>query len=288
MFRFIEVSGLAAQMTIKAIGNPNVYEMLRSDIAKRLEESRYLTNASGKLRFALNVCFVFPKVDEEQITPDLIESERQFCSDHVFFKDTIMQIRKEGAGAVKAYLSGDDELQEDQINNVFQRLCPELTIPRKYILDENGIVVGTDGTVDSTDRAVQSYRLDNKQIDIINKIAKGNQLILACAGSGKSVLLISKCFKLASLNPSEDFLITCYNRNLNNYYQWAIAQAGFSERNVRCSTFFGLCRTLLESNGLPVPSSYRANGDVFDRIFEAANNALSQGRIKELLLRYFY
>lgn len=40
LFRFIEVSGLAAQMTIKAIGNPNVYEMLRSDIAKRLEESR--------------------------------------------------------------------------------------------------------------------------------------------------------------------------------------------------------------------------------------------------------
>ena len=281
LFRFIEVPDLAAQMTIKALGNPAVYEMLRSDIAKRLEESRYLTDATGRLRFALNVCFVFPKADEAQVKSGLNDNERQFCSDHVFFKDTITQIRKAGVDAVKSYLDEADELQEDHINNVFQRLCPEITIPRKYILDESGTVSGTDGALDSTDKAVQSYRLDSKQIDIINKIAKGNQLILACAGSGKSVLLISKCFKLASLNPGEEFLITCYNRNLNNYYQWAIAQAGFSDRNVCCSTFFGLCRTLLKSNGLPVPSSHRANGDVFDRIFEAANNALAQGRIKE-------
>jgi len=282
LFRFIEVQDLAAQMTIKALGNPTVYEMLRSDITKRLEESRYLTDTSGKLRYALNVCFIFPKADKSQVTSSLDENECQFCSDHVFFKDTIIQIRKEGADVVKSYLGEADELQENQINNVFQRLCPEITIPRKYILDENGTVSGADGALGSVDRAVQSYRLENKQIDIINKIAKGNQLILACAGSGKSVLLISKCFKLASLNPSEDFLITCYNRNLNNYYTWAIAQAGFTDRNVRCSTFFSLCKSLLESNRIPLPSvNYHDQSTSYDRLFEVANNALAQGRIKE-------
>lgn len=282
LFRFIEVPDLVAQMTIKALGNPTVYEILRSDIAKRLEESRYLTDVSGKLRFSLNVCFVFPKTDEKQVTSSIDEKERQFCKGHVFFKDTITQIRKEGADIIKRYLGDAEELQEEQINNVFQRLCPEITIPRKFILDENGAVAGTDGTMNSTDRAVQSYRLDNKQIDIINKIAKGNQLILACAGSGKSVLLISKCFKLASLNPSENFLITCFNRNLNNYYTWAIAQAGFTDRNVRCSTFFSLCISLLESNGIPLPSAnYHDKNDYYDRLFEVANNALAQGRIKE-------
>lgn len=278
LFRFIEVPDLAAQMTIKALGNPPVYEMLRSDIIKRLEESRYLTDAAGRLRFALNVCFVFPKADEGQVKSGLNENERQFCIDHIFFKDTITQIRKAGADAVKSYLCEADELQEDHINSVFQRLCPEITIPRKYILDENETVSGTDGTLDSMDRAVQSYRLDSKQIDTINKIAKGNQLILACAGSGKSVLLVSKCFKLASLNPSEYFLITCYNNNLNNYYQWAIAQAGFTSRNVRCTTFLRLCKQLLESNNLPVPES---NDDYYDCLFNAANNALEQGRIKD-------
>src|SRR5665647_3572475 len=41
LFRFIEVLDVAVQMAIKALGNPAVYRMLRSDIAKRLEESRY-------------------------------------------------------------------------------------------------------------------------------------------------------------------------------------------------------------------------------------------------------
>ncbi|GFH63335.1 MAG: DNA helicase II [Candidatus Desulfovibrio kirbyi] len=282
LLRFLEVAGSVAQKTIKALGNPIVYYTLVKDIVRRLEESRYLTDESGKLRFSVNVCFVLPKVELSQISGCLDESECAFCSDHVIFKDTITQIRKDGAEVATRYLASGEILTEDLINNVFHRLCPEITIPRKYILDEHGTVSGVDGALDATDRAVQSYRLDSKQIDIINKIAKGNQLILACAGSGKSVLLISKCFKLASLNPCEDFLITCYNRNLNNYYQWAIAQAGFSDKNVRCSTFFALCRSLLESNGIPIPSkNHHDQNDTYNRLFEATNNALAQRRIKE-------
>lgn len=281
LFHFLEIADSAAKMTIQALGDPIVYWMLKNDIIKRLDGSRYLTNESGKLRFAVNVCFVLPKVNEAQVITGLGEKDRQFCSKHVLFKDTITQIRKTGSDVIKRYLGEGDELREELVNNVFQRLCPEITIPRKYILDEYGTVTGEDGTLDATDRALQSYRLDSKQIDIVNRIAKGNQLILACAGSGKSLLLISKCFKLASLNPSEDFLITCYNNNLNNYYQWAIAQAGFISKNVRCSTFLRLCKQLLESNNLPVPSTSRHDNDYYDRLFEIANNALAQGKIKE-------
>lgn len=281
LFRFLEIADSKAQVTIQTLGNPVVYGMLKNDIIKRLEESRYLTDKLGKLRFAVNICFVLPEIEQAYVYTGLDKSTRQFCSDHVLFKDTIIQIRKNGADAIKYYLSDEDELEEDLVNNVFQRLCPEITIPRKYLLEENGTVPGTDGALNTTDRAVQSYRLDSKQIDIINKIAKGNQLILACAGSGKSVLLISKCFKLASLNPSEDFLITCYNNNLNNYYQWAITQAGFTSKNVRCSTFLRLCKQLLESNNLPVPSSSHKDSKYYDQLFETANNALAQGKIKE-------
>lgn len=284
LFRFLDAPNeTVAQATIKTLGDSAVYNILVSDIVKRLEESRYLTNEIGKLRFALNVCFVLPKFEVAQICSTFNKNEQEFCRDHVIFDDTIKQMRKNGADSIKCYLGAGDMLQEDLVNNVFQRLCPEITIPRKYILNENGAVAGVDGVVDTSDRAVQSYRLDSKQIDIINKIAKGNQLILACAGSGKSVLLISKCFKLASLNPSEEFLITCYNRNLNNYYQWAIAQAGFSDKNVFCSTFFGLCRFLLESNGITRPSFYKQD-EYYDKLFIVANEALAEGRIRQ---RYY-
>jgi len=287
LFRFLEVPNeTVAQITLKAIGNPLVYDTLVADIVKRLEESRYLTDEHGKLRFSINVCIVVPKFESSIIYASMNEAEISFCQDHVIFEDTIKQIRREGSNAVKKFIPQyGDAIQEDIVNNIFQRLCPEITIPRKYILDERESIAGTDGALEISDRAVQSYRLDKKQIDIVNKIAKGNQLVLACAGSGKSVLLISKCFKLASLNPCEHFLLTCYNRNLNNYYTWAIAQAGFNDRNVKCSTFLGLCKTLLVSNGLSVPSVRRGNeSEDFERLFEMANNALAQGKIKD---RYY-
>lgn len=286
LFRFLNApTAEIAALFVQSLSAPAVYGSLVNDIQNRLEESRYLTNAEGDLNHALNVCFVLPNFSFDELEDFLSDDEQAFCRQHVISKETVVQIRKTGAESLLNKLSYATEITENLVNNIFQRLCPELTIPRKFILDENASIHAHDGLIRNNDRAVQSYRLDDRQINIINKIAKGNQLILACAGSGKSVLLISKCFKLASLNPDQNFLITCYNRNLHNYYQWAIAQAGFTDKNVRCSTFFGLCRQLLESNHLPLPAHYSAKhnapDDYYDRLFEAANNALASKKIKE-------
>ena len=283
LLRFFDADvPLVASTTIKALANPIVYSVLENDIKSKLEESNYLVRESGNLRFALNISFVFPNIDFSQIESELSEPEKAFCSKHVLCKNNIHLLRKEGKKILLERLSPADEIEEKIVNNIFQRLCPEITIPRKFILDDRRTISIKEAALSQMDRAVQSYRLDNWQIDIVNRINKGNQLILACAGSGKSVLLISKCFKLASLNPCEDFLITCYNRNLNNYYQWAISQAGFIDKNVKCTTFLGLCKQLLESNRISLPTSYpHQQNEYYDTLFEKANNALATGQIKE-------
>ena len=284
LLRFFDSDNpLVTATTIKAMGNPMVFKVLENDIRTKLEESKYLVRESGNLRFALNICFVFPNVERSQIETDLSDTEKDFCDKHVLLKNDIQILRKEGKAILLKRFSPADDVTEDKVNNIFQRLCPEITIPRKFILDDHASISIKEAALTQIDRAVQSYRLDTWQIDIVNRINRGNQLILACAGSGKSVLLISKCFKLASLNPSENFLLTCYNRNLNNYYQWAISQAGFTDRNVRCTTFLGLCRQLLESNGISLPTRYpkQKDDDYYDRLFEKANEALAEGRIKE-------
>ena len=283
LLRFFDADiPLVATTAIKALGNHVVYSVLESDIRSKLEESNYLVRDSGNLRFALNISFVFPNIDFSQVESELSETEKVFCGKHVLFKNDIHLLRKEGKNVLLGRLSPADEIKEEIVNNIFQRLCPEITIPRKFILDDHATISVKEAELSQMDRAVQSYRLDNWQIDIVNRINKGNQLILACAGSGKSVLLISKCFKLASLNPCENFLLTCYNRNLNNYYQWAISQAGFIDRNVKCTTFLGLCKQLLESNGISLPTrDPHQQDDYYDRLFEKANNALAAGQIKE-------
>lgn len=274
---------LIVTTTIKAMSNPMVFNVLENDIKTKLEESKYLVRESGNLRFALNITFVFPNIEHSEVEAEFGDSEKAFCGTHVLFKNDIKTIRKDGKALLLRRLQPADDITEDKVNNIFQRLCPEITIPRKYILNDHSSISIKEAALTQIDRAVQSYRLDTWQIDIVNRINRGNQLILACAGSGKSVLLISKCFKLASLNPNESFLITCYNRNLNNYYQWAISQAGFIDRNVRCTTFHGLCRQMLESNGIPLPTKIpkQKDDDYYDRLFEKANEALADGRIKE-------
>lgn len=283
LFRFIATSDAnIASLTAKTALSPLVYNMLLSDISEKLEESRYLTTQSGELKYSLGICFLFPNIQSISDLTGLSESEKAFVSNIALFKDDISEIRKNGLMILEKLVPIKEPLLEDKVNNVFQRLCPEITIPRKFVLADNDRIHIEDQKINTADRAVLSYRLETKQIDIINRIERGHQLILACAGSGKSVLLISKCFKIASLNPNQNFLITCYNRNLNNYYQWAIAQAGFTNKNVRCSTFFALCNQLLESNGIVLPSIVNGQeNDYYDRLFEIANNALGSGKIKE-------
>ena len=285
LLRFFNIDNVnVAKTTIELNVQRGVFDKIEDDICEKLKGSRYLLDFSGELLFNFNICFVFPDIESSQILSLLTSEEKTFARNHILFKDTILAVRKEGGSVLKGYISRRNFIEEKIINNIFQRLCPEITIARKYILNDDATVSTCDVVLDGTDRSVLAYRLDASQINIVNKIKKGDQLILACAGSGKSVLLISKCFKLASLNPAEDFLITCYNRNLNNYYQWAIVQAGFLNRNVKCQTFFGLLGHLLDSNHIPKPAMRKHNGDsseYFNALFEIANDALAKGRIKE-------
>ena len=122
--------------------------------------------------------------------------------------------------------------------------------------------------------------MEPEQINIVNKMSKGDQLILACAGSGKSVLLISKCFKAAKMNPDKKFLITCFNRNLQSLYTWYIERAGLQERNVECCTFDGLCKRLLERNDLFLP----VGESIIESRRHAAMKGFEKGKIKD---RYY-
>lgn len=284
LFRFFETSDLkAAKIIVSQVISKQFYNVLISNITDRLEESRYLINRLGVLRYGLGICFLLPNVSSGDILPLLSSEQASFIADKVLFQDDLQKLRHNGLSVIEDKLVLKEYLQGDNIyNSVFQRLCPEITIPRKIVLSDSRTVRLLDSQIKNDDRAILSYRLDTKQIDIVNRIDRGHQLILACAGSGKSVLLISKCFKIASLNPSEQFLITCYNKNLNSYYHWAIAQAGFLNRNVRCLTFFALCRFLLESNGIPYQQSVSGNDDdFFEQLFEVTESALQSGKIKD-------
>ena len=184
-----------------------------------------------------------------------------------------------------------DIIDASMETSLFQVIVPEYMIPvyTRGIVGEEEIAATSeidtdlDYSIAKDDEPGIGFRLTDEQIDLVNDIHRGSQLILACAGSGKSAILISKAFKIASLHPEKQILITCYNANLRNYYEWRIGVAGFRERNVECLTFHALCRRLLLEAGINPPIG-DGSTEAFDKLFQIAEQALHSGKIRR---RYF-
>ena len=269
-----------------------IYANTCSIVNKKLSSNRSLVDENNQLRITFSSICIFPKINRSDIECSSLSSELvDFVEDKCMFAEEISNLRGNFLDIMKFYLTRTKQaaltppilINEMNVNSILQRIAPEYTIVRfaamptpeeKPGANEELLVVTDD------DIAVRAFRLEPEQINIVNKMTKGDQLILACAGSGKSVLLIAKCFKAARMNPDKKFLITCYNRNLQSLYTWFIERAGLQERNVDCFTFDALCKHLLQKNHQFLPgganaienrraSAMRAltNGSILDRYY---------------------
>lgn len=259
-------------------------------ITNKLAMNKAIVDSSGRLKFVVSIVYVFPKLDSGDINYLCCDEEmRTFIENHCMFRDEINTLRNDFTGVKKRYLrdsvsSISDELliiNENNINAILQKIAPEYTTIRIARVIDEQTKTGVDNElliVTEEDVAVKAFRLDKEQINIVNKITKGEQLILACAGSGKSVLLISKCFKAASMNPDKQFVITCYSSKLASLYTWYIDRAGFREKNVSCLTFHNLCKQLLVKIGINVVR------EKFDQWVTSAQEYLNNGGITK---RYY-
>ena len=258
-------------------------------IISKLLANKALIDKKGKLRFPVNILYVFPAIKRDEVKGAGDEALREFTQNHCLFKEELQRFRSGLVSLEEELLEHSVvevsteffEINNDNINSILQRIAPEYVTIRVSTIVNAETKAGVDNellVVTENDAAVKAFRLDAEQINIVNKISKGDQLILACAGSGKSVLLIAKCFKAATMNPDKQFLITCYNNNLYSLYTWFIDHAGLRAKNVTCLTFHALCRTLLLRNGY-----HAAHGD-FDGWVSSAIQHLNAGQIPE---RYY-
>lgn len=87
----------------------------------------------------------------------------------------------------------------------------------------------------------KTFFLDEYQVAQVNDMGKGHRVILANPGAGKSVLLLSKAFKYASMFKESKVLLTCYNSNLADSYRFKKACADFGDnKNLFIMTFHKL------------------------------------------------
>jgi len=278
-------------------GMISLFTLMKQKIEEKLHNKllthRYFNIKSDDsifLKFPFSYKYFIPAIKKDALLNELTSAnEINFVENHCLFSEykTIISSNIEKftdlllTNPSYPYSVDWQGFNDEGINILIHLIAPEYTIPRisEYKYDTiieckrtNGFS-NQDYAINPGDLTVDVLRLDDEQINIINNIKKGHQLILACAGSGKSVLLISKCFKIASLHPDKQFLITCKNRNLSNLYDWRINVAGFRNRNVKCCTFDKLCQDLLAEVGIPFQMSD------FDGTFQRAREALINGKI---------
>lgn len=263
-----------------------------STVGQKLISNKALVDESQNLFFRFSYILILPDIKKAEIKMDSLPSEMQiFISNKCMFSETFSTLRGNFYNTFNSFLEYPDincsekciNISEKNINSVLQRVAPEYTIVRYTTISDCNYASGASEellVVSEKDTAVRAFRLEPEQINIVNKMSKGDQLILACAGSGKSVLLIAKCFKAAQMNPDKKFLLTCYNRNLQSLYTWYIERAGLKERNVDCCTFDGLCKKILTENSLFLPGGNSA----IQLRRDAAIDGIANGKIKN---RYY-
>lgn len=261
-------------------------------VGQKLKTNKALLNENGELAVRFAYICIFPEIKRADIlTEGMPDSVKECLKEQCLFAEDFVGLRGNFTTAINRYLEKPDvpcaancmEICDTNVNSILQRIAPEYTTVRFAIATNENSTPGAFQElliVSEDDVAVRAFRLETEQINIVNKMSKGDQLILACAGSGKSVLLISKCFKAAQMNPDKKFLITCFNRNLQSLYTWYIERAGLQERNVECCTFDGLCKKLLKRNNLFLPGGNNA----IEARRQAVMTAFSNGKIND---RYY-
>ena len=143
----------------------------------------------------------------------------------------------------------NDDLSENDVYKILQdKFNPYWKIPvlteeqidvlRSIIHPE--IIISTSNKTESSATTCSLKVLDLKQEQNARKIGDGHRIIFGVAGSGKTVLLISKARLISTQRPNDNVLLLCYNVALSVYLKSCLVDCsnitvmhfdGWSKRN---------------------------------------------------------
>ena len=219
-------------------------KLIEGEIYKRLINARLLiarNNDQKILKFPYKHIYIFPdeelpvtSCDDDTLLemapytairffiPITAKNRPRFISDLHIFDNVRMP-----------YNSQFEQITEEEQLAIFERLAPEYTVVLK---EKNNVVIPeTKDDIPSGSEVIsgkevefRTFYLDNYQVAQINDMGRGHRVILANAGAGKSVLLLSKAFKYASMYKNSNILLTCYNNNLADSYRFKKNCAGIT------------------------------------------------------------
>lgn len=218
--------------------------MVEDAIYKRLIDSKALIARNGdskSLKFPYKHIFMFSSEKAINVSDELqrklngyvtanffrpinATSENRYLSDlHIF------------DGIRKPFDPSFKEISPLESRAIFERLAPEYTVvlheKEQVVVKESKQIPESALKITGSESEYKTFLLDEYQVGLVNEMGTGHRVILANPGAGKSVLLLSKAFKYASLYKDSKVLLTCYNNNLADAYNFKRGCANFGENN---------------------------------------------------------
>ena len=241
----------------------NYVEMVEGKIQERLLDSKLLIVRNGQnkaLKFPYKHIVMFPdeiagkaSVSPEELTQLLnyatFDSFRPITSSG---KEKRIEDLRMFDGIRCPYDKTFKTLSTAECRAIFERLAPEYTVVMNEtenvrIAEKKTFVTDVDLRITGREVEYKTFFLDEYQVGVVNDMGKGHRVILANPGAGKSVLLLSKAFKYASLYKDSKVLLTCYNNNLADSYNFKRNCANFGENdNLFIMNFHKLVKKIYE------------------------------------------
>lgn len=238
-------------------------EMVEKKIYERLLDSKMLIVRNGvnkALKFPYKHVVMFP--DELVGNTSVSQMDLKQLHNYAIF-DAFRPITSTGKerriedlmifdGIRQPYDKSFARITDAECRAIFERLAPEYTVVQNEIeavrvAEKKTFVTDADYRITGNELAYKTFELDEYQVGVVNDMGTGHRVILANPGAGKSVLLLSKAFKYASFYKDSKVLLTCYNNNLADSYNFKRSCANFGDNNnLFIMTFHKLVKKIYE------------------------------------------
>lgn len=241
------------------------------------------------LKFPLRFVFLYQNIDLSKIKKDT-KDKIILRNKNIYFKNFISLIdNNELFSNFEQHSKNFNRIDEKMYGSIVERVIPENATliniepkSKKNIVEKKKVLRFE--TITGNEREFSALCLDDSQIKAINDTKPGHYLTLANPGTGKSVLLISKAYRLQSMNKESHVLITCYNKNLAEHHTIFSEVSGMKNNHLHIGTFHKYIRDILTYVDPNYIQSFNyEDEDSFNQIVDRFEFLLDIGLIKTKL-----
>lgn len=230
------------------------YQPLKKYYLDKFLQSRtmceFIDDDNKMLRFPFRFVLLYQNISIDSKS-DMEMVRKALKSRDIYFKNfTSPFADNEVFSHFEIYSKGFEKIPAELYGSILERVIPENATLISISPPTEKKAIGSANPmfhpITGQEREFSALCLDDSQIKAINDTKPGHYLTLANPGTGKSVLLVSKAYRIQSMQDQNNVLITCFNKNLAEHHSIFAEVSGLKTPYLHISTFHRLATDLLK------------------------------------------